>query len=259
MMALASQLSWLMTPTINAMDKQPKLVFYTAYWDWAKLDFAWWAPLLPFAVLMLGYLAWAPYKYDKDIEKKHAERETQLTAEINALKQQSKWRDDCPLIITAVEKVIGVSHSTFPAAKADEERCQILVTNNSVKTIDWVKIELVDIYEPILKKQSFGSPLDLPLLLAKKDGSQPGTLHPGAKAAVDLFEATLGINHARESTVHIRLAHQGIIAVLVLDAEFDCRLRVTAKDTAGNEANYRVNFSASTHRFTMSPPHPTGC
>jgi hypothetical protein len=156
------------------------------------------------------------------------------------------------LIIAAEEKIICGTNSAFPAAKADEQRCQISVTNSSGKTIYEVKIELVDIYQSILKRQSFGSPINFPLVLTKKDDSHPGALHPGGTVAVDLLEATLGINQARESTVNVRLAHQGITAMLVLDAEFDCRLRVTAKDTVGIEADYRVKFSASTHRFTMN-------
>lgn len=96
-----SLLSWAVTPTINALDAVQKYAVNKQWWDWAKLDFAWWAPLLPLAVLIVIYLGWAPYKYNRDLEKKHsdstrdakadfARKEASLTAQIQVLEERAK-------------------------------------------------------------------------------------------------------------------------------------------------------------------------
>jgi hypothetical protein len=208
-------------------------------------------PMSAASVVVLARLAISPYWVFLEDRKRHAEREAKLTAEIEKLAGQLTNCDESPLTIAAVEKIISGNHSSYAPAAEDEKRCQISITNNSSITVDWVKVDLVDIYQPILRQQPHAQPFDFPLMLVKKDGKEPGSLHPKVSVSVDLFDATLGRNTAGGSTVELRIAHRGIIASLTLDAEFVCRLRASAKDTPACESNYRVNFSATTHRFTM--------
>jgi hypothetical protein len=228
--------------------------------QWVSADFSWEVSLLIFIIMFFGFWFHSAYRIYAERDQEAKEAEYRLKTENDSLKEQLKQRDESPLMITAQEKIISDPGSTYPPARAEEERCQITVTNNSRLTVDAVKIELVDIFEPILRRQFPTDGFTLPLILKKKDGTQPGSLNPRESVSVDLFDATIGRNPStKQSTVDVRIAHQGIIASLTIDAndvEFNCRLRVSAENTLGSDKEYRVKFSASTHRFTMSKVDP---
>jgi hypothetical protein len=64
---LVSQASWLVSPTIERLDRIDHLRPYAHWWDWLKFDEQWWLPGALLALCVSLYLAWAPYKLYAEI------------------------------------------------------------------------------------------------------------------------------------------------------------------------------------------------
>ena len=78
-MGIVGGVAWLALPVINTMDK-----IYPTHahlWAWAKFDTIWWIPTAVLTVPMVCYLFWAPYKYNRELLKRHEEALKKLRGE----------------------------------------------------------------------------------------------------------------------------------------------------------------------------------
>lgn len=65
-----------LAPVITVVDKVDKLRPFAPWWDWLTLGIAWWFPAVPFVAVVICYLFWAPYKYNREIEAKRGQERT---------------------------------------------------------------------------------------------------------------------------------------------------------------------------------------
>ena len=118
-----SLIAWVVLPAQNTLDTIPGIARYATWWDWAKFDGIWWLPASIFIVTVICYLFWAPYRYNMEIQRKHAEHDSELLNQLSEdRKQKLAQRDDvaraCADYLVGKKNPI-ILHS-LRTAKADE-------------------------------------------------------------------------------------------------------------------------------------------